>query len=490
MSFSFPQIEECKTFYPKERKMMYIRDITDCESVTKLTKLNDYLDHFTEENITEIINYIQDQFQLECSFFITCMILHYSKINNNKKLFESLIIALTKWIGHPIAFETVAFINMPLAHYLYLTGYFDKSQVQCSSLFEQSDKTAQDLLDIYPRNTIEYYIHNDDIEKVQELSNMPNFSFDQKIELLPCEYPTSATVDLLQFAARYGAIKIFKFFLMNDMKFNENICPYAVAGGNMDIINILYQEKFQFEGCFRLAIYYHRNEIADWLLEHVPCEQICLDDCIDWVNFKAFYFAVSNGANFKEPVIHSIGRSTPFHAAIKTNCFIVAKFMLSRGIDVNAPSLDGNAPLAVAAMTGQYKIAEFLLENGALPNLQNQAGYSALSFAVKSSLDIVKLIVKNGGDLFQLQKHNETLLHCACKKGLVDVIEYLLDQKLDINAVTDKGSTPLHIAIRERHNEAAHLLIQRGADTTIKDKSGKIPFDYDKYSSVSSSSSN
>ena len=490
MSFSFPQTEEAKSFYPKERKLMYIRDIKDCESLNKLTKLNDYLDNLSEENISEIISYIRENFEMECSYFISCMFLHYSKIRSNKQLFVSLIEALTQWIGHPIEFETIAFSNMPLAHYLYLIGYFEKSQVQCASLFEESQLTQQDLLDVYPRDSLAFHIHNDDIEKVQELMRLPDFSIKQSIELPPCEYVTSVSVNLLQFAARYGALKVFKLLILNDLAPDESICPFAVAGGNMDIISILYGEKCKFEDCFRLAIYYHRNEVADWLLEHVQCQEIDLDDCIDWVNFKAFYFAVSNGANFKEPVVHAIGRSTPFHAAIKTNCFIVARFMISRGIDVNAPSLDGNAPLAVAAMTGQYKIAEFLLDNGALPNKQNQAGYSPLSFAVSTSLEMVKLFVENGGDLFQLQKHNETLLHCACKKGLVDVIEYLLDNKLDINAVTDNGSTPLHIAIKKKHAEAAKILVNRGADTTIQDKAGKTAFDYDKSPTISSGNSN
>ena len=50
--------------------------------------------------------------------------------------------------------------------------------------------------------------------------------------------------------AFYGAVKCFKYAIVNDEYDFSGVEEYAVAGGNMEIIHILEQRNFSFEKCF------------------------------------------------------------------------------------------------------------------------------------------------------------------------------------------------------------------------------------------------
>ena len=63
-------------------------------------------------------------------------------------------------------------------------------------------------------------------------------------------------------------------------------------------------------------------------------------------------------------------------------------------------------------------------------------------------------------------------LHYATICGLHRIVEYLIDgHSHDVNAQSfDRNETPLAVACRFGHTEAARVLLERGADTTIRDK--------------------
>lgn len=84
-------------------------------------------------------------------------------------------------------------------------------------------------------------------------------------------------LSLIEFAALYGSISCFRFLYVNESQINRiifrnllniGIIHLAIARGNNDIMTILEQEKIQPDTkCIKYAIYFHRIEILDWLLE-------------------------------------------------------------------------------------------------------------------------------------------------------------------------------------------------------------------------------
>lgn len=65
------------------------------------------------------------------------------------------------------------------------------------------------------------------------------------------------------------------------------------------------------------------------------------------------------------------------------------------------------------------------------------------------------------------------LIHCAADYGQVEVLLYLISKGANVNAVDDHGLSPLLNAVFEGHTDAVKLLIENGADKTIKAPGGE-----------------
>ena len=77
-------------------------------------------------------------------------------------------------------------------------------------------------------------------------------------------------------------------------------------------------------------------------------------------------------------------------------------------------------------------------------------------------------------------EHGNTQLHFLAMVGNCSKIRALSEKqrKEEINVQNKLGQTPLHIAYIHGQSEAGLLLLQLGADDTIRDNTGKTPGDY------------
>src|SRR5689334_4828287 len=101
----------------------------------------------------------------------------------------------------------------------------------------------------------------------------------------------------------------------------------------------------------------------------------------------------------------------------------------------------------------------------------------------------VQQYLDEGGDPNRRTEHQQTLLHIAADNGDLDVIKLLIAHGADINARGYRNYTPLHLAVDGDCNTsgrdgrvatelpAAKLLIESGADESIRDDDGEIPRD-------------
>ena len=70
----------------------------------------------------------------------------------------------------------------------------------------------------------------------------------------------------MEFAAFFGSIKCFKFLFLNEYSFHHKIKYYAVAGGNMEIFNIVTNKGIIFDDCIDTSIAFHQYQLSDIIL--------------------------------------------------------------------------------------------------------------------------------------------------------------------------------------------------------------------------------
>jgi ankyrin repeat protein len=153
------------------------------------------------------------------------------------------------------------------------------------------------------------------------------------------------------------------------------------------------------------------------------------------------------------------------------------------------------------------KVRELISAHAELINARNEVGLSAVLFSVYNGKnEIAKLLIDRGArlDIFEaaatgtqdrveqlLHKDPNSLnsfspdgwtpLHLAVFFGRVNIAHVLLSKGANINAVSknEQRVTPLHSALANPNNAAvAQLLIDCGADVTMKQSSGYTPLHY------------
>ncbi|MYM67365.1 ankyrin repeat domain-containing protein [Pseudoduganella sp. FT55W] len=156
-----------------------------------------------------------------------------------------------------------------------------------------------------------------------------------------------------------------------------------------------------------------------------------------------------------------------FRAAQLDGASRVATALL-RGVSPNARDSSGETGLIVAMRYESLKVARLLLDQPGI-DLEAKApnGNTALMMAAfRKNKEAVMLLLKRGA---QVNQKGWTALHYAAAAGSVEITTILLDKYAYIDAESPSGMTPLMIAAREGQEEVVALLLEQGADATLKD---------------------
>lgn len=187
--------------------------------------------------------------------------------------------------------------------------------------------------------------------------------------------------------------------------------------------------------------------------------------------------------------------SAPLHIALR-NSVAKIRLLVSHGAEIDAlqttpqdSDVDRRArtPLQSAltvAGLGRLDGVQALLELKADPRKRDRDGRSALCYC--TTVESFRLMQGYGLDLKERMPDGGTLLHNlfemtsvrAAFEDEVAMLDLLLSLRLPVNAQDNLGRTMLHKAA-ERTEVAADitLLLDRGADRSIRDREGKRPVD-------------
>jgi|SRR5579875_965111 len=188
--------------------------------------------------------------------------------------------------------------------------------------------------------------------------------------------------------------------------------------------------------------------------------------------------------------------------AIQAQEVSLVRSLIEKGVDVNTPFRDGTLPLARAVITENLTLLDLLLQGGADVNgLSSPNKETALwRAAARGSVVSVKFLIQAGADVNKVNimrltplcvaasresddhvfvvsalidakadvnsGEGSTPLMCACR-GLAQTVRILLSAGAEVNAMRASG-TALHIAIEENQPEIVSVLLEKGADPTLR----------------------
>ncbi len=147
-----------------------------------------------------------------------------------------------------------------------------------------------------------------------------------------------------------------------------------------------------------------------------------------------------------------------------------------------APPRPSDEEVIMAAYTGEIGQLKALLAHGANPNATDGNCESALGIAVlHGEIEMIRLLLRCGAETDQRNACGFTALHLAVSSYLQsaapEICDLLLDCGADVNACSPYGWTPLMVAIDHEEYDSAKILLERGADATLRRHDGKRAVD-------------
>ncbi len=166
-----------------------------------------------------------------------------------------------------------------------------------------------------------------------------------------------------------------------------------------------------------------------------------------------------------------------FFRAVKRDDGAAVTRVIQKGFDANTPYSTGDYGLIMAIHEQCPSAVDALLAWDKIKvEVRNKADESPLMMAaLVGNAALVRRLIAMDADV---NKPGWAPLHYAATNGHVDVIQILLDHYAYIDASAPNGATPLMMAAEYGNIASVKLLLEAGADATLKNRLGQTALDY------------
>ena len=124
-------------------------------------------------------------------------------------------------------------------------------------------------------------------------------------------------------------------------------------------------------------------------------------------------------------------------------------------------------------------MTRILLNRGAYVDPQDASGRTPLIISCqKNDSTMCNLLVDNGASVRMFDSNGDTPLHHACRvKSIICARVVIGHSRVNVESQNFFGDTPLHLACATGSITLCRTLLDKGASSTLKNRSGKTPVD-------------
>lgn len=158
--------------------------------------------------------------------------------------------------------------------------------------------------------------------------------------------------------------------------------------------------------------------------------------------------------------------TTPLHLAVNLGCLEIVQMLIDKGESVNSRNCNHETPLVLACKMKKTEVVDILLSACEVKNILNRENLSHMHIAcMRNQVDLVKKFLQHG-ELIDWQVHPNSLywpgytsLHFAVEYKCYDTVKLLLNCGADISIKNKKKLTALHLADMIRDEVMIDLIL-------------------------------
>lgn len=177
---------------------------------------------------------------------------------------------------------------------------------------------------------------------------------------------------------------------------------------------------------------------------------------------------------------------TPLHDAVRAGDLARVEAAIVAGEMLDARNSADETPLLLAVQENQIAIGKALIAAGANINAQAENRDTPWLLAGASGrTELLRAMIPKGPDFSLRNRYGGDALIPACERAHVETIAALLETPINVNHVNNLGWTCLlEIVILgdggTRHQQAARMVLARGADPNLADNDNVTPLTHAK----------